>query len=374
MFKKIMSLAIALMLVLSVAAVGFSAAQVEITDEAADSEVADQAANGDAASLGAEDDVAATGADVLKFDANSIGWSGMKAVQFYVYSMDTGAELLPWGGKKLNGTDDGSNVWTYEPAANGMNIEAGKQYGIIFVNADTKEQTYDLLMDTSCFGDTAKSTGTDIENPVDSSKTTKEAVWTNNALGPRLQITSIGNVVGKTIPASTSAYGMLVRFLASKGKDGLQNAVNNGKEVQATIDSVANTLGLKKGDVKDAIKEAAGANDYSTDSTDWSSQWDESKSSLADGTSEDAHKKGDGSSDGSDSSSSDNSSSDNSSSNNSNSGNSTGGSSSSSSSSGTTGSASNTQTGQTETVLFIMLGVMVAAAGVIFFVRKRERA
>ena len=78
MFKKFLSLAIALMLVLSVAAVGFSAAQVEITDEAADAEVADQAANGDAASLGAEGDVAATGADVLKFDANSIGWSGMK--------------------------------------------------------------------------------------------------------------------------------------------------------------------------------------------------------------------------------------------------------------------------------------------------------
>ena len=53
MFKKFLSLAIALMLVLSVAAVGFSAAQVEITDEAADAEVADQAANANAASLGA---------------------------------------------------------------------------------------------------------------------------------------------------------------------------------------------------------------------------------------------------------------------------------------------------------------------------------
>ena len=199
----------------------------------------------------------------------------------------------------------------------------------------------------------------------------REARWTNNSLGPRLQITSIGNVVGDTIPATTSAYGMLVRFLASQGKDGLTNAINNGKEAQSTIDSVATALGLKKGDVEQAIKEATSANSYRTDSHDWSKDWDASKSSLADGTSDDAHKTGDGGSDGSSSSGSDSSSSSSGSGSSSSGSSSSGGSSSSSSKSG---SASNTQTGQTETVLFIMLGVMVAAAGVIFFARKRERA
>ncbi|MBQ7218567.1 MAG: LPXTG cell wall anchor domain-containing protein, partial [Ruminococcus sp.] len=38
------------------------------------------------------------------------------------------------------------------------------------------------------------------------------------------------------------------------------------------------------------------------------------------------------------------------------------------------GSGSASQTGQETTVLYIMLGVMVAAAGVIFFARKKTRA
>ena len=377
MFKKIMSLVLAMMIVMSIAAVSFSAAQVEITDEAVDVDVIEQGANGDVASEGADTDVAATGADVLKFDANTIGWSGMKAVQFYVYDLDTGAELIAWGSKKLNGTDaDGDNVWEYDPAANGMSIESGKQYCIIFVNADTKEQTYDLVMDSSCLNDIAKATGNSIENPVDSSKSTIETVWTNSSLGPRLQITSVGNLVGNTVPKSSSKYGMFVGFLASGGKSGLQNALSfsGGKTAQEIIDDVANKLGLKKGDVKDAIKEAASSNKYSTDTYDWSKDWDESKSSLSDGTSSDAHSTGDGGTDGSSSSGSDSSGSDSSSSG-SGSGSSGSGSSGSgsSSSSSASGSASNTQTGQGETVLFIMLGVMVAAAGVIFFARRKER-
>ena len=39
-----------------------------------------------------------------------------------------------------------------------------------------------------------------------------------------------------------------------------------------------------------------------------------------------------------------------------------------------TGSGSTTKTGQETTVLFIMLGVMIAAAGVIAISRKRDRA
>ncbi len=364
MFKKFMSLALVLMLVMSVAVVSLSAAQVEITDEAADADVVDQAANGNDASVGAEGepassgaegDAAGTGAGVIKFDANSAGWSGMKAVQFYVYGIADGKELLPWGSSKLDGTDDGSNVWSYDTSA--MNIESGKQYAIIFVNKDTKEQTYDLLMDSGCLGDTAKCSGTEIENPVDSSKTTKEARWTSSSLGPRLQITSIGNLVGETVPEGKTKYGMLVTFLASKGKDGMTNAKNNGKEPQSTIDGVAEKLGLSLEDVEKAIKEAAGPNDYSTDSTDWSSEWSKDKSSL---------KSGGGSSDSGSGSSSGSSSSGSSSSGSSSSG--------SSSSSTKSGSASDTQTGQSETVLFIMLGVMVAAAGVIFFARKKTRA
>ena len=94
------------------------------------------------------------------------------------------------------------------------------------------------------------------------------------------------------------------------------------------------------------------------DKKDWSSDWDASKSSLPAGESG-GSTSGDSSSKSSSGSSSTSTSSK---------------SSTTTSTSSKSGSASNTQTGQEENILFIMLGVMVLAAGVIFFVRKKERA
>ncbi len=220
------------------------------------------------------------------FDANSVGWYGISAVQFYFYDVETGAELIPWGSKRLNGTDnDGDNIWEYDPTEHGMDIRADRQYAIIFVNRDSMAQTYDLLFDTSCCGDTAYCTNCHIENPVDSNKYSIEARWQNSALGPRLQITSLGNVVGETVPSSLSPYGMIVRFLASRGKDGLTNTLNwSWLSIQEQIDATASMLELRRDDVAAAIREAAKPNCYSDDQTDWSGDWSASRSLLAPGS------------------------------------------------------------------------------------------
>ena len=352
MFKKILSLALVAMLLMSVCAVSFSAAQVEVSADGAASAVAEQGADSDAASQGAESEKAATGADVIKYDNSVTKWAG--PVQFYIYDVETGAELIAWGSKKLNGDDEGGDIWSKD--VSGYGLESGKQYCIIFADATSGDQTYDLMMDTSCIGDTGKATGNTIENPVDSNKTAKEAKWSSNSLGPRKQVTSIGNVVGETLPANESAYDTFVNFL----KNTLENARKYaGKDDQALIDDTAKALGIGKSDVEKAIGEASVTVDWSKD-----------KSSLADESDAGANDKGSGGS-------SDSDSSDGGSNGSNGSGGSTGSGGSSgsgSSSSSKSGSASNTQTGQTETVLFIMLGVMVAAAGVIFFARKKERA
>lgn len=328
MFKKFMSLALVLMMMLSVAAVGFSAAQVEVAEEAADVAVADQ---------GAEADVAATGASTITYDNSNTNWVG--PIKFYVYDPETGAELLAWGSKKLDGTDNGDGTWSYDASA--MGIESGKQYAIIFNDGTSGAQTYDLMFDDSCFGDTGYATGTSLENPVDSNKTAIEAKWKNNSLGPRKQITSIGNVVGQTIPSYTNPKSMFVDFL----KNTLTNARTfSGKNDQDLLDDTAKALDLTKDDVESAISEAG-----------VTTEWSKDKSSLSGGSNS--------SSSGSSSTSSTSSGT-----------SSTSSKTSTTTSSTKSGSASNTQTGQTETVLFIMLGVMVAAAGVIFFARKRERA
>lgn len=314
MFKRIMSLALALMLVFGIAAVSAVAAEAP-------------------AEQGAEAP-AETGADTISFDASSSGWSDFGAIGFYVYEVG-GDELIPWGSSKLfKSTDNGDGTWSFDASVFGM--ESGKQYSIIFVNQKSGAQTYDLMIDTSCFGDTAKCTGNQIENPVDSNKSALEAVWTNSSLGPTLAITSIGNVVGKTCPSNTTPYDMFVKFL----KETLDNARTfSGKKDQQLLDDTAKALGLSDDDVTKAISEAgvtvewkaSGNSGSGTSSTSSTSSSTSSKSTTTT-------------------------------------------SSSSSSSTTKSGSASNTQTGQGETMLFIMLGVMVVAAGVIFFTRKRERA
>ncbi len=350
MFKKILSLALVAMLLMSVCAVSFSAAQVEVSADGAASAVAEQGADSDAASQGAESEKAATGADVIKYDNSVTKWAG--PVQFYIYDVETGAELIAWGSKKLNGDDEGGDIWSKD--VSGYGLESGKQYCIIFADATSGDQTYDLMMDTSCIGDTGKATGNTIENPVDSNKTAKEAKWASNSLGPRKQVTSIGNVVGETLPANESAYDTFVKFLTNTLSNAKTYKVDTGEKTeQQLIDDTAKALGLGKSDVEKAIAEAK-----------VTTEWSKDKSSLSDESDAGANDKGGSGS--SDSGSSDSGSTGSS--------GSSGSSGSGSSSSSKSGSASNTQTGQTETVLFIMLGVMVAAAGVIFFARKKERA
>lgn len=335
MFKKILSLAIVAMLLMSLIAVGVSAAQVEVAEEAAPAE--------DVAAQGAEADVAATGAGVIKFDAASAGWTDAKGINFYIFDPESGTPLngWSWGSKKFGGTkDENSDIWSYDAEANG--VEAGKQYCIIFQNTGAG-QTYDLVMDSSCYGDTASCTGKDIENPVDSNQTAKEAKWANSSLGPKFAITSIGNIVGETIPSYIgSPYNMFVNFLTSSGTDGLTNALQyNGKDAKTTINDTAKALGLSQDEINSAILDARDGKAKNGEKKDWTKEYpvDESAASKTSSTSSTTTSK-------------------------------------TSSTSGTTtksGSASNTQTGQEENVLFIMLGVMVLAAGVIFFVRRKER-
>lgn len=215
----------------------------------------------------------------LNFDATSAGWNNASRVLFYICDV-SGEELYAWGSKKLSGTEGAYGIWSFD--AESIGVEPGKQYYVIFNNYDTGAETYPLLFDTTCYGDTAKCTGSMIENPYDSNKSAMETRWQGSSLGPMLQITSLGNLVGDTVPANTTKYKMMVHFLASRGKDGLQNALQfNGKDAQTAIDDIASRLGLTKEQVSQAINEAkTNGSPKNGDRNDWSNRWDSSKSPL----------------------------------------------------------------------------------------------
>ncbi|MBQ6498846.1 MAG: hypothetical protein IJI48_02990, partial [Ruminococcus sp.] len=241
-----------------------------------------------AGAYNSEGDFSETSSDdgVIYFDAASAGWSGASWISFYIYEIG-GDNVTEWGAKNKKYTSHEGDIWAFNAEEAGVLL--GHEYGIIFYNLDTSAQTADLLFNYSCFGDTAYVPDPDdmIENPVDSNKKSMKAAWKNSSLGTIKYITSIGNVVGESIPNTTSVYQMMVNFLASKGPQSLMNALNlNGKDAQTTIDDTAKALGLDKDDVEQAIKEAkdTGANDGSGDRTDWSNNWSESRSTLPGGS------------------------------------------------------------------------------------------
>ncbi len=243
--------------------------------------------SGGGSSGGSGGDVPYYGDGMIYFDAASAGWSGVRWVSFYIYGLNGEGNITEWGSKNKAYTSNYGDIWAFNAYEAG--VQYGHEYGIIFENLDTTAQTTDLLFNYTCFGDTAyvPNPGNKIENAVDSNKASMIARWKNSTLGPIKQITSIGNVIGESIPANTSAYQMFVNFLASKGSQSLTNAqyYNPRKDIQTIIDDTAKALGLDKDDVEKAIKEAkdTGTNDGSGDKTDWSSKWDKSKSTLPGG-------------------------------------------------------------------------------------------
>lgn len=286
MFKKLISFALVLVMILSVAAVAASAAE--------------------------DEELVATGdGNVIYFDTKSANWgSNFTKVFFHIWAIDdSGFQGYQWGTRKQQGTDAGDGIWKYDLDAAGLTLKAGCQYAVIFHN-DLGAQTYNLLFGTPCIGKTAACNGTIYENPEDSKKTTQAAFWQGvsaSKYGPELKITSIGNVVGTCCPQNTTRAKMLTTFLGDAAA--IANArTNNPVGDQVMIDTAASKLGLGKVDVKKAIADTGAAVDWSEDLSDLPDEGAELPA-----------------------------------------------------------------TGQDATMIYVMLGVMIAAAGVIFFARRRAR-
>ncbi|MBQ2359145.1 MAG: hypothetical protein II395_10435, partial [Ruminococcus sp.] len=259
MFKKIAGIALAAMLIGSTAVVAASAAETdEVVAAADDSAVAaadDSAvAAADDSAVGAEEGSASAGeGSKIYFDANSSGWKNFKTITFYLYSKADG-EIIGWGSKKGNMTDDGGGIWSFDLDKAGITI--GNNYGCNFT-ADWGMQTCDLILGPDSIDDTAYCTGDQVENNVDSNKKSSVVKWKSGKYGNPVCITSIGNVIGDAYWEGETAYSLFVKFLSSTGADGIDNALKfNGKSAQQTIDDTAAKLGLSTADVEKAIKES----------------------------------------------------------------------------------------------------------------------
>ncbi|MBR3987684.1 MAG: hypothetical protein IKK10_00070 [Clostridia bacterium] len=140
----------------------------------------------------------------------------------WVYGGDTYNQfdsLAQWGSKKERcSKTDTEGVWMYDITSNGLKLEEGVTYLVFFYETIYNKQTYDILLDTTCIGDTlyCKTENYIVENPLDSNKQTIAAYWKNadpEKYGPVRQLTSIGNVVGECYAPNEDAESLYVDFI-----------------------------------------------------------------------------------------------------------------------------------------------------------------
>ena len=239
MFKKFLSLLLAVMMVVSVMAVGV------VTSTAATSE-------------GFKPE-----STKIYFDVDGTGWTmGAKdKIAFYMVGGDFDTEANPtkplaWGASKLIGTATAneSGIFEIDPVAKlGYQFTPGVQYKIIFAQ----------IIAPRNWG----------AHDVDSTKKSKTVYWRDidpEENGPVLAITSIGNVVGSCVEQGKTKYTLLQEFFAEEkkdfnGKTGYQNAHSYKCEIdpsspgykteQKLIDDIGAGLGLSKDEVKAVLEE-----------------------------------------------------------------------------------------------------------------------
>lgn len=360
MFKKIASIAMAAAMVVGTAA--FSASAAEVDDAAV-------AAEDTASAVAADQESESTGSGkTISFDVNSANWgSGVKAVycHIYYYSGTDGKTYTDWQTKAEKcDYDSSTGIATYDlqtgidRGANGLETIDGSNKWVVMFSANTKAETYTLLFNSSCFGDTVVADpNTLYENNVDSEKQSIKISYKKNTnlTAPKC-ITSTGKIQGDSFAEGVTNETLLGDYLATYAPD--DKKVN--KDI---VSKLANELGVKPSSVFGYVKEK-----INKDDTNYGTP--ELKKNAIDRV-ESVIKEIEG----------DNvtlNESSNPSSSGTNGGSSSTGSGSTGSGSKTTGStgssgSSSVSSGQETTIFFVFGGVVVAAAGVMFLARKKRQ-
>ena len=235
-------------------------------------------------------------------------WKNYKTVYCHIWAYGSETPLANWQSKKEKCDLVEGTTYSYDVSKVG-GLSAGTTYCVIF-SLDTGMETYTTLMSSDCYGDTLYCNNTYYENPVDSTKKSRAAFWKNHSstqYGPLMQFTSIGNVVGTCLAPGATTSTMFKDFLVNT----LDNARQfSKKDDQTIIDGIGEIFGLSKDTAEKLIKESG-----------VSTTWTKAKSALADedtGINQDA-----------------------------------------------------LGTGQEMTVVYVAVAMMIAAAGVILFSRKK---
>ena len=359
MFKKIAGLFLAAAVMCSSAAITASAAEAEDDAAVAAADQSGEVSADGSSEVSADASSEVEAGNVIKFDVKKSGWNNVKTVFCHIWKADGSGDWPAWQSKKEKCKYDASTgIATYDLSMTGNTISKsdGRVYCVIF-SANTGMQSYNAIMSGKCIGDTLYCTGNQLENPEDSEKKANEAKWENNSdCGPEKKITSTGNVIGSAFPEGESDVTLLATYLVAYYNDDAKTSLTQKllDELKVSpvdvMGAVTDRLNATKNPDKDKIAPAvekilSGCTDPTTGKKPDKDKLDNAKKKSG------AKATGGSSSNGSSSSSSN------------------GGSSSSGSGSSSTGAV---KSGVETTIVFVMAGLMVSAAGVMFLARKKK--
>lgn len=350
MFKKIAGLFLAAAVMCSSAAITASAAEAEDDAAVAAADQSGEVSADGSSEVSADASSEVEAGNVVKFDVKKSGWNNVKTVFCHIWRADGSGDWPAWQSKKEKCKYDASTgIATYDLSMTGNTISKsdGRVYCVIF-SANTGMQSYNAIMSGKCIGDTLYCTGNQLENPEDSEKKANEAKWENNSdCGPEKKITSTGNVIGSAFPEGESDVTLLATYLVAYYNDDAKTSltqklldelkVSPVDVMGAVTDRLNATNNEDKNKIAPAVEKIlSGCTDPTTGKKADTAELDSAKKTGA--------KAAAGSS-------------------------SNGGSSSSGSGSSSTGAV---KSGVETTIIFVMAGLMVSAAGVMFLARKKK--
>jgi LPXTG-motif cell wall-anchored protein len=246
MFKKLASLVLAATMLVGTTAVVASAAEAEEVAVAADS----------SSEVSADSSSEVGASKVFYFDVKSAGWNVGTDVFCHIYSVTGDDEKYTgWQSKAEKcKVDKETGIATYDiqtgikKGATGLNTINGDNKWAVIFSSKTGAETYAVLLNSNCYGDTAiADPNTMLENNVDSEKSSMKLSWKKNTnLGAPYCITSTGKVQGSSYAYGESAESVTANFLTEYygseycTDEAVKNAFNTlGADPNATLSGVA---------------------------------------------------------------------------------------------------------------------------------------
>ena len=188
----------------------------------------------------------------IYFNAETSGWKNFKTVTCFLYNHSTGEQVITWGSKKGNMTDEGNGIWSFDLAEKGYSLLPECDYGVIFT-ADWNLQTTDLIIDANNIGDTAYCTGEKEGSYSNPDRATRIVRWCSDMNGRPVTIDSLGKVTGDSYWSGETAYSLMVDFLKNRIDTTVALTHNAPDQI---ISDLANQLGLSREEVARAVQES----------------------------------------------------------------------------------------------------------------------